>query len=65
MRGPIWIGKPFLAKAKPASADDDEIAELDRRWNVFKAQGSATSNEEVVQWLQTWGTKAFRDWRSR
>lgn len=60
MRRPIWLGKPFLAKAKPASAADGEIAELDRRWKAFKAQGSATSNEEVVQWLRTWGTKAFR-----
>jgi len=49
----------------PVSADHDEIAELDRRWEAFKAQDSVASSEDVVRWLQTWGTPAFRSWRSR
>ena len=45
--------------------DGDDIAELDRRSKAFEAQDSAASNDEVVRWLQTWGTPAFRAWRDR
>jgi len=41
-------------------ADEEAIAELDRRWLAFEAQSSVTSNEDVVKWLHTWGTPAFR-----
>jgi predicted transcriptional regulator len=41
------------------------VAELDRRWKAFEAQDSAVSNDEVVRWLQTWGTPAFRNWRNK
>jgi predicted transcriptional regulator len=61
---PRLVAELVTLEAEPVRADDGEIAELDRRWKAFKAQGSATSNEEVVQWLQIWGTKAFRYWRS-
>jgi predicted transcriptional regulator len=52
-------------EAGPAEADRDDVVELDRRWKAFEAQGAATSNDEVVRWLQTWGTPAFRSWRNR
>ena len=39
--------------------------ELDRRWAAVEAQDSVTSNDEVVRWLQTWGTPTFRSWRNR
>ncbi|MBV8644844.1 MAG: hypothetical protein JO225_13145 [Candidatus Eremiobacteraeota bacterium] len=45
--------------------EEDDVAELDRRWKSFKAQTPAVSNEAVVRWLQTWGTPAFRKWRDR
>jgi len=45
--------------------DPRAIAELDRRWRTFQAQDKTISNEEVVRWLQTWGTPAFRRWRDR
>ena len=41
-------------------ADQGTVAELDRRWQAFGAQSSVTSNEDVVKWLHTWGTPAFR-----
>jgi predicted transcriptional regulator len=40
-----------------------EIAELDRRWNAFLLQGRAVSSDEVVSWLRTWGTSDFEAWR--
>jgi predicted transcriptional regulator len=49
----------------PVEVDRDDVAELDRRWRAFEAQGSVASSEDVVRWLQTWGTPAFRSWRNR
>jgi hypothetical protein len=39
------------------AAGNDEIAELDRRWKAFEAQESVASNDDVVPWLKTWGTR--------
>jgi predicted transcriptional regulator len=49
----------------PVAVNVEEIAELDRRWTAVEAQDSVASNDEVVRWLQTWGTPAFRSWRNR
>jgi len=49
----------------PVEANRDDVAELDRRWEAFEAQDSVASSEDVVRWLRTWGTPAFRSWRSR
>ena len=49
----------------PVEADRDDVAELDRRWKAFEAQESAASSEDVVRWLRTWGTPAFRSWHGR
>jgi predicted transcriptional regulator len=62
---PELVAELVAFEASPAHADRDDIAELDRRWRAFQAQDSATSNEEVVRWLRTWGTPAFRPWRNR
>ena len=39
------------------------IAELDRRWAKVEAEQATVANEAVVQWLETWGTPAFKRWR--
>jgi predicted transcriptional regulator len=62
---PELVAELVTLEASPADVDTAGIAELDRRWNAFKAQGSVAPNDEVVRWLQTWGTTAFRSWRQR
>ena len=37
-----------------------EIAELDRQWSQIKAGEATTRHEDVVRWLDTWGTPRFR-----
>jgi predicted transcriptional regulator len=48
----------------PASAaiDLDELAELERRWAAIEAGEATVPHDEVVRWLETWGTPAFRPW---
>jgi predicted transcriptional regulator len=51
----------------PASAatDLDELPELERRWAAIEAGEATVPHDEVVRWLETWGTPAFRPWRER
>jgi predicted transcriptional regulator len=62
---PELVAELATLAAGPAEAGGEDIAELDRRWTEFEAQDSTASNPEVVRWLQTWGTPAFRSWRNR
>jgi predicted transcriptional regulator len=62
---PELVAELVTLAAGPVDADADDVAELDRRWNAFEAQGSVATNEDVVRWLQTWGTPAFRSWHKR
>lgn len=47
----------------PLVADTGQIAELDRRW--ARARAGTIDHDDVVRWLETWGTPAFRPWRER
>ncbi len=48
-----------------AASDAEQIAELDRRWKAIEDGEKTIPHEEVVRWLETWGTPAFRPWRDR
>jgi hypothetical protein len=43
----------------PVAIPADEIAELDRRWAAIEAGEPTVSNDDVMRWLQTWGTPAL------
>jgi predicted transcriptional regulator len=62
---PELVAELVTLEAGPVETDAADIAELDRRWKAFKAQGSVAANDEVVRWLQSWGTPTFRSWRKR
>jgi len=56
----------YLDEDRAASdVDPDQIAELDRRWAAVEAGQPTVPNDKVVRWLETWGTPAFKPWRSR
>ncbi len=48
-----------------ATAAADDIAELDRRWAAVKKGQATVPHADVVRWLDSWGTPAFRAWSSR
>jgi len=48
-----------------APAGGDEIAEMDRQWAAIEAGQPTVPHEEVVRWLETWGTPAFKPWHKR
>ena len=51
--------------SEPIAVDSSDVAELDRRWNEVARGGATVANAEVVRWLRTWGTPAFRRWHER
>ena len=62
---PELVAELVTLEAGPVDVAAADVAELDRRWNAFESQASVAANEDVVRWLQTWGTPAFRSWRER
>jgi predicted transcriptional regulator len=53
------------AERAPLDIDDDQIAELDRRWLAVQAGSATVPHDRVVRWLETWGTPAFKPWRDQ
>jgi predicted transcriptional regulator len=49
----------------PVALDAAENAELDRRWAKIEAGEATVPHDEVVRWLGTWGTPAFKPWHDR
>jgi predicted transcriptional regulator len=47
-----------------AKLPDDELAALDRQWAAIKAGEPTTPHEDVVRWLDTWGTPRFAGWKA-
>ena len=62
---PELVAELVALEASPIGTDAADVAELDRRWKAFEAQGSVAANDDVVRWLKTWGTTAFRSWHKR
>jgi predicted transcriptional regulator len=55
----------IAAESGPITVDPEEIAELDRRWAAIETGEPTVPHDEVVRWLETWGTPAFRPWHRR
>ena len=60
-----WISNLAAHANVPQAATADEIAELDRRWAKVAAGEATNAGIEVVRWLRTWGTPAFRPWHDQ
>jgi len=61
MTVPQLIAELAALDGVPREADDDEVAELDRRF-ARATEGSRAPHARVVRWLRTWGTREFRPW---
>lgn len=42
-----------------------ELAQLDRQWDAIKAGEPTIAHDDVVRWLDIWGTPGFRPWKGR
>jgi hypothetical protein len=55
-----------VARSEPwPEASPEEIAELDAAWERIEKGEPTVTNADVVRWLRTWGTCAFKPWNDR
>jgi predicted transcriptional regulator len=48
-----------------ATVSPEALAELDRQWAAIKAGEPTVPHDNVVQWLETWGTPGFKLWNKQ
>jgi hypothetical protein len=48
-----------------AKVPPEELTALDRQWAAIKAGEPTVPHDEVMRWLDTWGTSGFRPWQGR
>jgi predicted transcriptional regulator len=41
------------------------IAALDQQWAAIKAGEPTVPHQDIVRWLDTWGTPGFRSWKGQ
>ena len=49
----------------PLDVAQEQIAELDRRWLAVEGGDAIVPHDQLVRWLETWGTPAFKPWRDK
>jgi predicted transcriptional regulator len=52
----------LVAEMTRLSETSEDLAELERRWAEIENGGETIPHEEVVRWLKTWGTPAYKPW---
>jgi predicted transcriptional regulator len=52
----------LVSELAPLAVDASAIAELDRRWSAIEGGEQTVPHDEVVRWLEAWGTPGFRPW---
>jgi hypothetical protein len=48
----------------PAAKSDAAVAELETQWRAIQSGEASVPHDKVARWLSTWGTPAFKPWRS-
>ena len=59
------LAKMVALQSAPADASPAEISKLDRQWAAIKSGEPTVPHDDVVRWLDTWGTPRFKPWNSR
>jgi predicted transcriptional regulator len=62
---PELLAEMVAIQSAPAELSSAELAELDRQWAAIEAGELTVPHEDVVRWLETWGTPNFRSWKDR
>jgi predicted transcriptional regulator len=55
----------WVAPQRAVAISADALADLDRQWAAIKAGEPTVPHQDVVRWLDTWGTPGFRPWPDR
>jgi predicted transcriptional regulator len=58
------VAEPASPKSASVRLSPEEINELDRQWAAIKAGEPTVAHDDVVRWLDTWGTPGFRPYKA-
>jgi len=59
------LAEMVAAEETSARLSPGEMTELDQQWAAVKAGEPTVAHDEVVRWLDTWGTPRFTSWNAR
>jgi predicted transcriptional regulator len=59
---PELLAEIVAVKGAAANLSHDEMDDLDRQWAAIKAGEPTVAHDDVVHWLDTWGTSGFQPW---
>lgn len=62
---PELLAEMVAAEGASSALPDAELTELDRQWTAIKAGEPTVAHDDVVRWLDTWGTPRFRPWKGQ
>jgi predicted transcriptional regulator len=54
----------IAAEGAATKLSSAETKELDQQWAAIKAGEPTVAHDDVVRWLDTWGTPRFSRWKS-
>jgi predicted transcriptional regulator len=59
---PELIAQLVSSTGASAKVSSEELDDLDRQWAAIKAGEPTVAHDDVVHWIDTWGTPGFRPW---
>jgi predicted transcriptional regulator len=62
---PELLAEMVAVESASAKLSPADTTELDRQWAAIKAGEPTVVHDDVIRWLDTWGTPRFRPWNSR
>ena len=62
---PELLAEMVALEGVSAQLSTAEMSALDRQWAAIKAGEPTVAHDDVVRWLDTWGTPRFRPWKSQ
>ncbi len=62
---PELLAEMVAAEGAPSALSNAEVSELDRQWAAIKAGQPTVPHDDVVRWLDTWGTPRFKAWKDQ
>jgi predicted transcriptional regulator len=62
---PELLAEMVALEGVSAQLSTAEVSELDRQWAAIKAGEPTVDHDDVVRWLDAWGTPRFKPWNSQ
>jgi predicted transcriptional regulator len=62
---PELLTEMVALQSAPVEVTSAELTELERQWASIESGEPTVPHEDVVRWLDSWGTPSFRPWHNK